>query len=95
MTNAFSLFSTLKDRIARHEARVTTVGLGYVGLPLALTISETGFPTTDSTSTKRGSGRSTRESASSPISPRTGSATRSQAAGSRPPTISRRWPTRM
>jgi UDP-N-acetyl-D-glucosamine dehydrogenase len=46
MTNAFSLFSTLKDRIARHEARVTTVGLGYVGLPLALTISETGFPTT-------------------------------------------------
>lgn len=46
MTNAFSLFSSLKDRIARHEARVTTVGLGYVGLPLALTISEAGFPTT-------------------------------------------------
>ncbi len=46
MTNAFSLFSSLKDRIARHEARVTTVGLGYVGLPLALTISETGFRTT-------------------------------------------------
>ncbi|KAB2885287.1 MAG: nucleotide sugar dehydrogenase [Albidovulum sp.] len=46
MTNAFSLFSSLKDRIARHEARVATVGLGYVGLPLALTISEAGFPTT-------------------------------------------------
>jgi UDP-N-acetyl-D-glucosamine dehydrogenase len=46
MTNAFSLFSTLKDRIARQEARIATVGLGYVGLPLALTISEAGFPTT-------------------------------------------------
>ncbi len=46
MTNAFSLFSDLKDRIARHEARIATVGLGYVGLPLALTISEAGFPTT-------------------------------------------------
>ncbi len=46
MTNAFSLFSDLKDRIARQEARIATVGLGYVGLPLALTISEAGFPTT-------------------------------------------------
>lgn len=46
MTNAFSLFSTLKDRIARREARIATVGLGYVGLPLALTISEAGFATT-------------------------------------------------
>ncbi|MFN6953054.1 MAG: nucleotide sugar dehydrogenase, partial [Albidovulum sp.] len=46
MTNAFSLFSTLKDRITRHEARIMTIGLGYVGLPLALTISEAGFPTT-------------------------------------------------
>ncbi len=46
MTNAFSLFSTLKDRIARHEAQICTVGLGYVGLPLALTINEAGFPVT-------------------------------------------------
>ncbi|MCB2115967.1 MAG: nucleotide sugar dehydrogenase [Rhodobacteraceae bacterium] len=46
MTNAFSLFSSLKDQIASRQARVATVGLGYVGLPLALTISETGFPTT-------------------------------------------------
>lgn len=46
MTNAFSLFSTLKDRISSRKARVATVGLGYVGLPLALTISEAGFPTT-------------------------------------------------
>lgn len=46
MTNAFSHFASLKDRIGRREARVTTVGLGYVGLPLALTISEAGFTTT-------------------------------------------------
>ncbi|MFZ1726753.1 MAG: nucleotide sugar dehydrogenase [Albidovulum sp.] len=36
----------MKDQISRREARVATVGLGYVGLPLALTISEVGFPTT-------------------------------------------------
>ncbi|MGB7263035.1 MAG: nucleotide sugar dehydrogenase [Albidovulum sp.] len=46
MTNAFSLYSDLKDRIARRDAHVATVGLGYVGLPLALTISEVGFATT-------------------------------------------------
>lgn len=46
MTSAFSLYASLKDRIARREAAVATVGLGYVGLPLALTISEQGFPTT-------------------------------------------------
>jgi UDP-N-acetyl-D-glucosamine dehydrogenase len=45
MTSAFSFFAVLKDRIASRTARVSTVGLGYVGLPLALTISETGFPT--------------------------------------------------
>jgi UDP-N-acetyl-D-glucosamine dehydrogenase len=36
----------LKDKIAARDAQVVTVGLGYVGLPLALTISECGFPTT-------------------------------------------------
>ena len=46
MTAAFSMYSTLKDRIAEREARVVTVGLGYVGLPLALTINECGFPVT-------------------------------------------------
>ncbi|MGJ8585569.1 MAG: nucleotide sugar dehydrogenase [Marinosulfonomonas sp.] len=45
MTSAFSLYSDLKDRIESKTARVMTVGLGYVGLPLALTISEAGFPT--------------------------------------------------
>ncbi|MGB3312779.1 MAG: nucleotide sugar dehydrogenase [Albidovulum sp.] len=46
MTNVFSLYSTLKDRISRREAQVSTVGLGYVGLPLALTVSESGFGVT-------------------------------------------------
>lgn len=46
MTNTFSLFSDLKDRIEAREARIMTVGLGYVGLPLALTIHEAGFQTT-------------------------------------------------
>jgi UDP-N-acetyl-D-glucosamine dehydrogenase len=46
MTSAFSLFSDLKSRIASRTATVGTVGLGYVGLPLILTVSETGFPAT-------------------------------------------------
>ena len=46
MTASFSIHAALKDKIAAREARVVTVGLGYVGLPLALTISECGFPVT-------------------------------------------------
>jgi UDP-N-acetyl-D-glucosamine dehydrogenase len=46
MTSVFSLYTTLKDRIESRQAAVATLGLGYVGLPLALTISEAGFPTT-------------------------------------------------
>ena len=34
----------LVSGIAERTARVTTLGLGYVGLPLALTINEAGFP---------------------------------------------------
>ena len=45
MTSSFSFFSELGERISTRTARVSTVGLGYVGLPLALTISEAGFPT--------------------------------------------------
>lgn len=45
MTSTFSLFANLKDRIASHEARVVTVGLGYVGLPMALTVHEAGYST--------------------------------------------------
>ncbi|MFN0114159.1 MAG: nucleotide sugar dehydrogenase [Paracoccaceae bacterium] len=46
MTSAFSLFATLKERIASRQANVGTLGLGYVGLPLALTIGEQGFNAT-------------------------------------------------
>ncbi len=45
MSSAFSHYSTLKDRITARQAQVLTVGLGYVGLPLALTVHESGFPT--------------------------------------------------
>jgi len=46
MTSAFSLFATLRDRIASRQAHVATVGLGYVGLPMILTIAEAGFDAT-------------------------------------------------
>lgn len=36
----------LRQRIAAREARVAVVGLGYVGLPLALTAHDKGFDTT-------------------------------------------------
>ncbi|RMH16422.1 MAG: nucleotide sugar dehydrogenase [Acidobacteria bacterium] len=34
----------LEERIARRHATVATIGLGYVGLPLALAFAERGFP---------------------------------------------------
>ncbi len=43
---ASSLFSDLKGRIATRQARVGIIGLGYVGLPLALLYSEQKFPVT-------------------------------------------------
>jgi UDP-N-acetyl-D-glucosamine dehydrogenase len=36
--------SELLERIRSHEARVGVVGLGYVGLPVAITFAEAGFP---------------------------------------------------
>ena len=44
MLNSFSLFAALRGKIADAEATVATVGLGYVGLPLALTVHEAGYP---------------------------------------------------
>ena len=38
--------AALLDRIARKSARIGVVGLGYVGLPLALRFVEAGFPVT-------------------------------------------------
>ncbi|MBV9183572.1 MAG: nucleotide sugar dehydrogenase [Acidobacteria bacterium] len=41
-----SQFSELISKIKQREARVAVIGLGYVGLPLALLYSERGFPVT-------------------------------------------------
>ena len=43
---ASSLFSELKGRIETRKAKVGIIGLGYVGLPLALLYSEQKFPVT-------------------------------------------------
>jgi len=43
---ASSLFTDLKSRIDARKARVGIIGLGYVGLPLALLYSEQKFPVT-------------------------------------------------
>src|SRR5215470_13172820 len=45
-TNATSLFSELKTRIETRQARIGVIGLGYVGLPLALLYTEAKFPVT-------------------------------------------------
>src|SRR6202453_913403 len=43
---ASSLFTDLKGRIDARQAKVGIIGLGYVGLPLALLYSEQKFPVT-------------------------------------------------
>ncbi|MGA7292078.1 MAG: nucleotide sugar dehydrogenase [Terriglobales bacterium] len=43
---ASSLFTDLKSRINTRQAKVGIIGLGYVGLPLALLYSEQKFPVT-------------------------------------------------
>ena len=43
-TVASSLFSELKERIEKRHARIGIIGLGYVGLPLALLYAEEHFP---------------------------------------------------
>src|SRR5438045_2980559 len=39
-------FSELKTKIEQRQARVAVIGMGYVGLPLALLYSEQNFPVT-------------------------------------------------
>src|SRR5499427_8996492 len=39
-------FDVLKQKIQQHQARVAIIGLGYVGLPLALLYTEQKFPVT-------------------------------------------------
>src|SRR6266480_4887475 len=49
MTTSFAAdtsFDQLKTRIEQRQARVGIIGLGYVGLPLALLYSEKKFPVT-------------------------------------------------
>src|SRR5437899_12240451 len=41
-----TLFTELKNRIEARQARVAVIGLGYVGLPLALLYIEQKFPVT-------------------------------------------------
>ena len=41
-----TLFSELKDKIQQKQARVAVIGLGYVGLPLALLYTEQNFSVT-------------------------------------------------
>src|SRR3979411_1897131 len=43
---ASSRCTDIKSRIEAHKARVGIIGLGYVGLPLALLYSEQKFPVT-------------------------------------------------
>ncbi len=45
-TVSASHFSELKNKIEQRRAQVAVIGLGYVGLPLALLYSEQGFPVT-------------------------------------------------
>ena len=45
-TNTVSLFSELKARIDSRQARIGVIGLGYVGLPLALLYTEADFRVT-------------------------------------------------
>ena len=45
-TSAASLFSDLKTRIDARQARIGVIGLGYVGLPLALLYTEENFRVT-------------------------------------------------
>jgi UDP-N-acetyl-D-glucosamine dehydrogenase len=43
-SNTHDRVHSLAEKIRRAEARVTVVGLGYVGLPLALAFADAGFP---------------------------------------------------
>src|SRR5437764_13170659 len=42
----YTLFSELKSKIELHQAPVAVIGLGYVGLPLALLYTKQKFPVT-------------------------------------------------
>ena len=41
-----SSFEIMKDKITRNESKMAVVGMGYVGLPLAVVFAEAGFTVT-------------------------------------------------
>ena len=45
-TKSVGTFEALKEKIESKTARVGIVGLGYVGLPLAIEFAKAGFPVT-------------------------------------------------
>src|SRR5271155_2456479 len=45
-TVSATVFSELKNKIEAKQARVAVIGLGYVGLPLALLFADQGFRVT-------------------------------------------------
>ncbi len=46
MTIMADVFERFEDKVSKGTCRVGIIGLGYVGIPLALRISEVGFPVT-------------------------------------------------
>ena len=46
VTSVSALFSEIKTKIENRQAKVGIIGLGYVGLPLALLFSEQRLPVT-------------------------------------------------
>lgn len=44
ITNEDVIAKTLKEKIEKHEAKIGVIGLGYVGLPLAVEKGKVGFP---------------------------------------------------
>ena len=46
MREGVGMQKVLEDRIRQRKARVGIVGLGYVGLPLAVEFANAGFPVT-------------------------------------------------
>ena len=46
MASQFNGFTSLKNKVESKEAKVGVVGLGYVGLPIAVSLASAGFEVT-------------------------------------------------
>jgi UDP-N-acetyl-D-glucosamine dehydrogenase len=42
----FSMYNELKNKLTNHDAKIGIIGLGYVGLPLAVELAKSGFKVT-------------------------------------------------